>query len=281
MFIPRNRHHTHHSGHMRAALAGWDTGNGYDFRRLAVDHRLIQNEIRKDTEMNEDTAASNQSESAEYTPKPKIARVDAKGKVLDFSDAIECIIDSKGNLEEGKIVLNYTEYDVNTHKANQTMRHYIDVDAARVLFDDILNRRFTKDPGDAEGKKYLQLLDEFKGGRGSAAKHPEWEWASRRLIVTFDPTMRVGPSIIFSFIMGEGQQTATGAITPKYTEAPIKAQILVSLPKARAVAAGVLDYIRCVQTVMTAKSMMEESIPQMLEDAMRRSIQVSRRQAAS
>ena len=234
--------------------------------------------------MNENTETLNRSEPAEereYVPKPKIARVDAKGKVLDFTDAVEYIADNKGNLEEGKIILNYTEYDVSTHKANQTLKHYIDVDAARVLFDDILNRRFSKDPGDAEGKRYLPLLDEFKGGRGSAAKHPEWEWASRRLIVTFDPAMRVGPSIIFSFIQGEGEQTSTGAIKPKYTEAPIKAQILVSLPKARAVAAGVLDYIRRVQTILTVKSMMEESIPQMLEDAMRRSIQVSRRQAAS
>lgn len=174
--------------------------------------------------MNENTETLNRSEPAEereYVPKPKIARVDAKGKVLDFTDAVEYIADNKGNLEEGKIILNYTEYDVSTHKANQTLKHYIDVDAARVLFDDILNRRFSKDPGDAEGKRYLPLLDEFKGGRGSAAKHPEWEWASRRLIVTFDPAMRVGPSIIFSFIQGEGEQTSTGAIKPKYTEAPI------------------------------------------------------------
>ncbi|MHB1455328.1 MAG: hypothetical protein ACYC0V_00275 [Armatimonadota bacterium] len=228
--------------------------------------------------MNEET---DQSEERDYVPKPKIARVDAKGKVLDFTDGIECALDSKGSLEEGKIVLNFTEYDVNTHKAIQTMRHYIDVDVARVLFDDILNKRFAKDPGDTEGKRYLPLLDEFKGGRGSAAKHPEWEWASRRLIVTFDPTMRVGPSIIFSFILGEGEQTPTGAIKPKYVEAPIKVQILVSLPKARAVAAGVLDYIRCVQTVMTARSMMEEVIPSMVEDAVIRSIQSSRHKAAS
>ncbi|MHB1455384.1 MAG: hypothetical protein ACYC0V_00555 [Armatimonadota bacterium] len=207
-------------------------------------------------------------EEREYVPKPKIARVDAKGKVLDFTDSIECSLDGKGSLQEGKIILNFTEYDVSTHKANQTMKHYIDVDAARVLFDDILNRRFTKDPGDAEGKRYLPLLDEFKGGRGSAAKHPEWEWASRRLIVTFDPTMRVGPSVIFSFILGEGQQTATGAITPKYTEAPVKAQILVSLPKARAVAAGVLDYISCIQTAMMTRNMV-------IEETIHRSIQAT------
>lgn len=232
--------------------------------------------------MNENTNADvSETEEREFVPKPKIARVDAKGKVLDFTDAIECMVDNKGNLEEGKIILNFTEYDVNTHKANQTMRHYIDVDVARVLFDDILNRRFTKDPSDAEGKKFLPLLDEFKGGRGQAAKHPEWEWASRRLIVTFDPTLRVGPSIVFSFTLGQGEQTPTGAIKPKYTEAPIKAQILVSVAKARVVAAGVLDYIRCVQTVMTARSMIEETIPQMVEDAVTRSIQLSRRKAAS
>ncbi|MHB1455581.1 MAG: hypothetical protein ACYC0V_01565 [Armatimonadota bacterium] len=236
----------------------------------------------KDINMNENTSAgASETEEREYVTKPKIARVDAKGKVLDFQDFIENQIDRKGNLEEGKITLNYTEYDVSTHKANQTLKHYIDVDVARVLFDDILNRRFSKDPGDAEGKRYLPLLDEFKGGRGSAAKHPEWEWASRRLIVTFDPAMRVGPSVIFSFIQGEGEQTSTGAIKPKYTEAPIKAQILVSLPKARVVAACILDYIRCIQAVISTKSMIEDTIPQVVEDAVNRSIQLSRRKAAS
>lgn len=178
--------------------------------------------------------------------RPKIYRVDAKGKVLDFQDFVLYGLDKRGCLDEGKIVLNYTEYDVNTHKAMLTLKHYMDIDVARVVFSDILGYRFKKDP--KKDGFYLPLLDEFKGGRGSAAGHDEWEWASRRLIVSYNDGLRIGPAIVFNLTLGEGEASATGAITPKSKDAPYKGQIMVPLAKARCAAATILDYINCKQT---------------------------------
>jgi hypothetical protein len=189
--------------------------------------------------------------------RPKIFRCDAKGKVLDFQDFIECVIDDKGNLQEGKIVLNFTEYDTTTHKAKQLMKHFVDVDVARVVFSDILNFRFRKDTDPQKQGMYLPLLDEYKGGRGTAAGHPEWDWASRHLIINYNDQLRIGPAIVFNFMLCEGEANATGAIMPKSKDAPFKGQIMVPLAKARAAAATILDYISCVQSASMVKAMLE------------------------
>jgi hypothetical protein len=209
--------------------------------------------------MSENTAPEQDQQVRNY--RPKIYRVDAKGKVLDFQDFVLCEVDQKGNLEEGKIVLNYTEYDTTTHKSTQLMKHYMDVDVARVVFSDILNLRFRKDPKNAE--MFLPILDEYKGGRGAAAGHPEWDWASRHLVVNYNPGLRMGPAIVFNFTLCEGEANATGAVMPKSKDAPFKGMIAVPLTKARAAAATILDYIHNVQTAAMVKSMIasDQAVP--------------------
>lgn len=189
--------------------------------------------------------------------RPKIYRVDAKGKVLDFQDFILLDQDKSGTLSEGKIVLNYTEYDVTTHKAKLMLKHYLDVDVARTVFSDILGYRFRKNPNN-QGY-YLPLVDEYKGGRGAAAGHEEWEWASRHLIVDFNDQLRIGPAVRFNLTLGEGIANTTGAIMPKEKDAPYKGSIMVPLAKARSAAATILDYINCVQTNQMIRAKLDEA----------------------
>jgi len=214
-----------------------------------------------------DTTPNQEQQERRY--RPKIYRCDAKGKVLDCQDFVLHEVDDKGNLDEGKIVFNYTEYDVNTHKANITLKHYMDVETARVVFSDILNLRFRKDPN-KEGF-YLPIVDEYKGGRGGAAGHPEWEWASRHLIINYTDQLRIGPAITFNFTLCEGTAGPTGAIMPKTSDAPYKGSIAIPLQTmdrgrvtstagpARKMAATILDYINCMQTAAMIKDMLSES----------------------
>lgn len=177
----------------------------------------------------------------------KIARLDGKDKILDFSDMLIMERSKKypERLDEGKIVLSFTDYGSN----KVYMQHFIDVATARVLFTDILSSPYSEDGSP------VKLLDEFKGGWGKSVKHPEIEHVSRKLSVSYrtkdgkGEALKIGPCVVFEFTLTEGVKTEQGVVTPKRGAEPLsKGMMMIPLSVARKAAATVLDYIRCKET---------------------------------
>jgi hypothetical protein len=174
----------------------------------------------------------------------KITRIDTKGKILDFSDMMD-IKKKDEALKEGKIVLNFTEYDTTTNRSKGRITYYLDAAKARVVFDDILNGRFYPD---AQG--HYTLLNDYGGGTGSAAGHEEWPWCWRHLEITYNTkdsagnALKTGPSIRFAFEISEGLKMELGQFSPKPGAEKTRFFIQAPTSNVRISSAAVLAYIQ-------------------------------------
>lgn len=182
----------------------------------------------------------------------KIARVDGKGKILDFSDMILMSRDKRHpeQLDEGKIILSFTDYGAN----KVYIQHYLDVCTARVLFSDILNIPLLKT------NDTIKFLEEYKSGSGASCKYPDIDKVSRKLVVSYrtkdskGEDLKIGPVVAFDFTLTEGVIVEQGEskhkmVLPKKGVEPLaRGLFMVQLSSIREAAAAILDYIRCKET---------------------------------
>lgn len=177
----------------------------------------------------------------------KIARVDMKGKIMDFTDLDARAVMPEGNGDGGfapKITINYTHYDTETNKAKAIHRHFVDLDVLRLLAFDLL----TVKKGDKGEKGYSPILDEFKGGSAEKAGISDLGpngVVSRRLTITYNDALNMGPVYVFSFIMAEGKKGDKGQIMPvKDGKVFLKEAINVPVPAARKLGAELQQYLQ-------------------------------------
>lgn len=190
----------------------------------------------------------------------QVARVDSKGKILDFSDPNKFpeVYDPKpDDGERGfspKFELNYTKYNTETTKAEEKHKHYIDVDVLRLLAWDILHK--------AKGEKiddgnYKPLLDEFKGSMVDAVSFQtfgEKKLISRRLTVQFREGMKIGNVYEFRFEAKDGVKGDKGQVAPaKDGKEYLKESIFVPVEAARRAALKILHWLQAKDAAALAK----------------------------
>lgn len=146
----------------------------------------------------------------------KLFRVDMKGKIMDISDPDPNPVvfnpDDEGS-RTPRFALNYTRYNLESFKSECNHTHWIDVDTLRLLAWDLQTNR----KGEKGDKGYTALLDEFKGGPASAAGITdlgENGIVSRRLTITYNEGLNIGPVYQFNFLVCEGKKGDKGQITP-------------------------------------------------------------------
>lgn len=162
----------------------------------------------------------------------KIARADTRGRILDFSDP------NPGGVGDGKyapkIALNLCLYEGPEHKASLQHTHFVDTDTLSLLAWDILTQR----RGTADNKG--AIFSEFKGGPG-----PARSLISRRLSVSYNDNLNIGPVYQFRFVVSEGVEGPNGQISPKPGATPTIDQTFnMSVQTAREIALTLLQYLQ-------------------------------------
>lgn len=129
-------------------------------------------------------------------------------------------------LEIGKICLMVVDYQ--NRSAIKTFSHYMDVPAAKVLFETVMRGQFTQ--------AFPQGYQEFKGSSNGPDGKPE----SRVLQITAETGGKFRYGI--SLLKGEGRETDTGAIVPVGPQE--KLFVSVAPFDMKKIAVTTLDYIR-------------------------------------
>lgn len=189
----------------------------------------------------------------------KVSKIPGNGKFLEIFDKLNVKLDENGVLSEGKFMFSYMEYDKangNKMKPESRHQHNVNADAARLLFDDIINYRFVPDQSpNAQPNTYLPVYDSWNGGVGKYSNHEEWPWASRHLVITYVPTTeKLGPCLLFAFELSEGVQAETGIIKRKQGAQVFKHSMYVPIATIRAAAITSLHYLQSMQTAFLAAS---------------------------
>lgn len=182
----------------------------------------------------------------------QVARADAKGKIIDFTDPDPepVLYDPKQDEHAPKFAVNYCAYaaEGTEFKSRASHRHWIDVDALDLLAWDLLTTR----KGDKTDRGYTPLLDEFKGGRAgkNALGIAEDQVVSRRFTVAYMDTMngealRSGPVYQFSFIVCDGKLGDKGQVMPvQGGKQYLKESINVTVPVARKIGRTINRYLQ-------------------------------------
>lgn len=182
--------------------------------------------------------AADESRSKWY----KIARADAKGKILDISDPNPepRLYNPDTDKYAPKYVVNYVKYDLTTHKSDVSHSHYIDEDALALLAWDLMNGN----TGGKGEKGFLPILDEYKGGLDA-----DKSLVSRRFLVAYNEGLSMGPVYGFAFVVGEGVKTDTGAVLPAKNKQPMfNEKIYIPVQSARKLGLSIYRYI-CAKQV--------------------------------
>ena len=148
------------------------------------------------------------------------------GKILDFSDMLifktrddSPLKDDNGNISDGKVVINLTEFNTANPESNKTLQYFLDVSKARLLAETIITGSYLTKAGDLEklnnGDK-LTLLDLWGGGKNHYNKY-SCELLSRHLKVEYaindknKNPLGIGPAILLSVEYFPGKKTENGA----------------------------------------------------------------------
>ncbi len=172
----------------------------------------------------------------------KIARADTRGKILDFTDPNPAgsVLRGEQDKHNPKIAMNLCLYGQD-NKATLQHRHWMDMDTLALLVWDILTNR----KGEKTEKGYTPILDEFKGT----------DDVSRRLTVTYNDGLNIGPVYAFRFIVTKGETGANGQVMPVRGAKPdIDQTVNISVQEARTIALTLHSYLQAKMTVSVVRA---------------------------
>ena len=198
----------------------------------------------------------------------KLAQVFTRNRLLNFEDMSTMVLKKK-TIDEGRIKINLVNIDVDTKKSEQQLWHYANTDGFLLALDDIINERFKLAPPTDETVQaspvymakrkpnpadvYLPIYNEFKGGPGSSAKKPEWEWCSRRLTIEFvwspryTDTFPEGKAIKLSMSVCQGRKSAQGAFMPLNHTGEMSSSIMMPLATFKVMADKIRRYVTAAE----------------------------------
>ncbi len=185
----------------------------------------------------------------------KLFRCDGKGKIMDVTDPDPTpVLFDPG--EEGvrtpRFAFNYTRYNAESFKSECQHTHWVDTDTLRALAWDLQTTR----KGDKGEKGYTPVLDEFKGGPATAAGITDLGDSgiiSRRMTITFNDTLNIGPVYQVSFVVQEGRKGDKGQIVPvKDGKQFIKETMNIPVAVARKLGCRLMSYLTSKETAAIA-----------------------------
>ena len=195
----------------------------------------------------------------------QIARVDARGKILDITDPspMPQVHDPKKKDREGRkaraprMEINFCNYGGNE---SVTHRHWVDCDTLRLLAWDLVNTQ----TGDKRGKFYEPILNEYKGGDMERVGSHEFDrpkLISRRMSVSFNDGLDMGEVYQVNFEAKDGVRGKTGQVTPdKGGETYFKDSINIPVETARKVGLCILEHLQAKRAAAYATHRFARSI---------------------